>query len=180
MEELKIEIRERGTFELLSDEIEKIMRREKGEEAVFKEQEKLRESAKKLQGMIDERKIVNEKEKRRILNEVTKEQVSPLCIYIFFSRTSVEIFNFQQFWNNTQDKVEKLKLISSMELEYATEWEKARYEQNLLRCDMEVGKLEKVLNDRRVREKNERRVHAQLTKFLIQETAVSIISAQLS
>lgn len=97
MEELKIEIRERGTFELLSDEIEKIMRREKGEEAVFKEQEKLRESAKKLQGMIDERKIVNEKEKRRILNEVTKEQVSPLCIYIFFSRTSVEIFNFQQF-----------------------------------------------------------------------------------
>lgn len=85
MEELKIEIRERGTFELLSDEIEKIMRREKGEEAVFKEQEKLRESAKKLQGMIDERKIVNEKEKRRILNEVTKEQVSPLYIYIYFS-----------------------------------------------------------------------------------------------
>lgn len=85
MEELKIEIRERGTFELLSEEIEKIVRREKGEEAVFKEREKLRESAKKLQGMIDERKIVNEQEKRRILNEVTKEQVSALCIYIYFS-----------------------------------------------------------------------------------------------
>lgn len=76
--------------------------------------------------------------------------------------------------------MEKLQLISSMELEYATEWEKARYEQNLLRCDMEVEKLEKVLEDRRVREKNERRVHAELTKFLIQETAVSIISSQLS
>lgn len=85
MEELKIEIRERGTFELLSEEIEKIVTREKGEEAVFKEREKLRESAKKLQRMIDERKIVNEQEKRRILNEVAKEQVSALCIYIYFS-----------------------------------------------------------------------------------------------
>lgn len=70
--------------------------------------------------------------------------------------------------------MEKLKLISNVKLDYVTEWEKARYEQNLLRCDMEIEKLEKMLKDRRVREKNERRVHAELTKFLTQEIAVSI------
>ncbi|XP_043792977.1 dynein regulatory complex protein 9-like [Apis laboriosa] len=144
MEELKIEIRERGTFELLTEEIEKIVTREKEEECFFKEEEKLRKSTAKLQRIIDERKIVNEQEKIRMLNELSKEQ----------------------------DNVEKLKLISNMELDYVTEWEKARYEQNSLRCNMEVKKLEKMLKDQRVREKNERRVHAELTKFLTQETAL--------
>ncbi|XP_061931326.1 uncharacterized protein LOC107997805 isoform X3 [Apis cerana] len=146
MEELKIEIRERGTFELLTEEIEKIVAREKEEEHLFKEREKLKRITEKLQRIIDGRKIVNEQEKIRILNELSKEQ----------------------------DNVEKLKLISNVKLDYVTEWEKARYEQNLLRCDMEIEKLEKMLKDRRVREKNERRVHAELTKFLTQETAVSI------
>ncbi|XP_061931325.1 dynein regulatory complex protein 9 isoform X2 [Apis cerana] len=143
MEELKIEIRERGTFELLTEEIEKIVAREKEEEHLFKEREKLKRITEKLQRIIDGRKIVNEQEKIRILNELSKEQ----------------------------DNVEKLKLISNVKLDYVTEWEKARYEQNLLRCDMEIEKLEKMLKDRRVREKNERRVHAELTKFLTQETA---------
>lgn len=75
--------------------------------------------------------------------------------------------------------MEKLKLISNMELDYVTEWEKARYEQNSLRCNMEIEKLEKMLKDQRVREKNERRVHAELTKFLTQETAVSVISVSI-
>lgn len=77
--------------------------------------------------------------------------------------------------------MEKLKLISNVKLNYVTEWEKARYEQNSLRCDMEIEKLE-MLKDLRMREKNERRVHAELTKFLTRETAVSLccISLQLS
>lgn len=144
MEELKIEIRERGTFELLNEEIEKIVAREKEEECLFKEREKLRESTEKLRKIIDEKKIFNEQEKIRILNELLKEQ----------------------------DNVEKLKLISNVKLNYVTEWEKARYEQNSLRCDMEIEKLEKMLKDLRMREKNERRVHAELTKFLTRETAL--------
>lgn len=144
MEELKIEIRERGTFELLNEEIEKIVAREKEEECLFKEREKLRENTEKLRKIIDEKKIFNEQEKIRILNELLKEQ----------------------------DNVEKLKLISNVKLNYVTEWEKARYEQNSLRCDMEIEKLEKMLKDLRMREKNERRVHAELTKFLTRETAL--------
>lgn len=76
MEELKIEIRERGTFELLNEEIEKIVAREK--ECLFKEREKLRENTEKLRKIIDEKKIFNEQEKIRILNELLKEQVSLL------------------------------------------------------------------------------------------------------
>lgn len=79
MEKLKIEIRERGTFELLTEEIEKIVTREKKEECFFKEEEKLRKSTAKLQRIIDERKIVNEQEKIRMLNELSKEQV-----FLFF------------------------------------------------------------------------------------------------
>lgn len=78
MEELKIEIRERGTFELLNEEIEKIVAREKEEECLFKEREKLRESTEKLRKIINEKKIFNEQEKIRILNELLKEQVSLL------------------------------------------------------------------------------------------------------
>lgn len=72
-----------------------------------------------------------------------------------------------------QRDIEQLKLIADVELEYVTAWEKARYEQNALRGDMEIEKLERILNDCRVREKNDERVHTELTKFLIQETAVS-------
>lgn len=90
MEELKIEIRERGTFELLTEEIEKIVAREKEEERLFKEREKLKRITEKLQRIIDGRKIVNEQEKIRILNELSKEQVS-----LFFSKKeTLKSFNF--------------------------------------------------------------------------------------
>ncbi|KOX70078.1 hypothetical protein WN51_04595 [Melipona quadrifasciata] len=128
MEKLKEEIREHGTFEVLTKEIEEIMTRQKEEEALLEEQERLRNAAAELQKTIAEKKLANEQEKRRILNELSEEQ-------------------------------------------YVTEWEKARYEQNSLSCDMEVEKLEKILNKWRIREKNEQRVHAELTKFLTQETA---------
>lgn len=90
MEELKIEIRERGTFELLTEEIEKIVAREKEEERLFKEREKLKRITEKLQRIIDGRKIVNEQEKIRILNELSKEQVS-----LFFPKKEMlKSFNF--------------------------------------------------------------------------------------
>lgn len=69
--------------------------------------------------------------------------------------------------------MEKLKLIADTVLEYVTEWGRARCEQNSLHCDMEIEKLKGILNNWRVREKNKERVHAELTKFLTQDTAVS-------
>lgn len=93
----------------------------------------------------------------------------------FFIEDALKFLILRFEHTNTQQRnVEKLKLIANTELEYITEWEKARYEQNSLRRDMEVEQLEKILNKWRIREKNEQRVHAELTKFLTQETAVSI------
>ncbi|OAD62186.1 IQ domain-containing protein G [Eufriesea mexicana] len=143
MEDLKEEIREQGTFEVLSKEIEKIVTREKEVEALLKEEKEVRRTAAELRKIIAERKVANEQEKRRILNELSEEQCS----------------------------MEKLKLIANTVLEYVMEWEKAKCEQNSLRCDMEIEKLKEILNNWRVREKNKDRVHAELTKFLIQDTA---------
>ncbi|CAK9831807.1 Dynein regulatory complex protein 9 [Anthophora retusa] len=142
MEKVKEEIRERGTFEILRREIETILTHEKEEEALLGEQEKLRKTTAELQRTIDEETAANEQEKRRLLNELAEKQRS----------------------------IEKLKLIADAEVKYVSERERAKYEENSLRCDMEIEKLEKILNDCRVREKNEERVHAALTKFLIEDT----------
>ncbi|XP_076754147.1 uncharacterized protein LOC143425320 isoform X2 [Xylocopa sonorina] len=143
MEELKEEIREQGTFEILTKEIEKIVSREKEEKTLLLEQERLTKTAVQLQKIIAEEKVANEQSKMRIHNELSEEQCN----------------------------IEKVKLIADAELEYVTEWEKARYEQNSLRRDMEIEKLEKILNVRRMRETNEQRIHEELTRFLLQETA---------
>lgn len=71
-------------------------------------------------------------------------------------------------------KTEKRKLIADAELDYVTAWEAARYEQNALRANMEIEKLEKLLNECRVREKNEERVHNERAKFLIRDTKVRV------
>ncbi|CAL7952208.1 unnamed protein product [Xylocopa violacea] len=144
MEELKEEIREQGTFEILTKEIEKIVLREKEEKALLLEQERLTKTVVQLQKIIAEEKVANEQSKKRILNELSEEQCN----------------------------IEKVKLIADAELEYVTEWEKARYEQNSLRRDMEIEKLEKILNVQRMREKNEQRIYDELTRFLLQETAM--------
>ncbi|XP_003399574.2 dynein regulatory complex protein 9 [Bombus terrestris] len=141
MEKLKEEIREQGTFDVLTKEIEEIMVRQKEEETLLEEQERLRKTAAELQKTMTEKKLANEQEKRRILNELAEEQRN----------------------------VEKLKLIADAKLKYITEWGEARCEQNSLRCDMEIEKLEKILNNWRIREKNKQRVHAELTKFLTQD-----------
>ncbi|KOC60931.1 IQ domain-containing protein G [Habropoda laboriosa] len=142
MEELKEEIRDRGTFEVVTREIETILAGEKEEEALLTEQKRLGEAAAELQRIIEEESLANEKERRRLLMELAEEQRS----------------------------VEKLKLIADAEVKYVGEWERARYEQISLRCDMEIKKFEKILNDCRVRERNEERVHDALANFLIQET----------
>nr|XP_034191272.1 dynein regulatory complex protein 9 [Osmia lignaria]XP_034191273.1 dynein regulatory complex protein 9 [Osmia lignaria] len=144
MENLKEEIREYGTFEMLTNEIERITCHKKEEEALLQQQEELRKTVAELQKIIADEKIVNEEKKKCILYELSEEQRN----------------------------IKKLKIIADAEEEYVMAREKAKYEQNQLRCDTEIKKLEKMFNDYRVQEKNEERVHVELTKFLIQETAL--------
>ncbi|XP_026669378.1 dynein regulatory complex protein 9 [Ceratina calcarata] len=143
MEELKAEISEEGTFTILSTEIDKITTREEEMGVLLSEQETLRNAVAELQNAVAGEKSTNEGERKRMLNELAE----------------------------AQRNVEKLKLIADAELEYVTEWEKTRYEQSSLRRDMEIEKFEKILNERRTREKNQLTVHGELTKFLILDTA---------
>lgn len=76
MGDLKEEIREKGTFEVLTREVEKLLGHEKGEEALRKESERLKNLAEELQRTIADEKIANEQEKRRMLNELAEEQVA--------------------------------------------------------------------------------------------------------
>ncbi|XP_076642413.1 dynein regulatory complex protein 9 [Halictus rubicundus] len=142
MEELKQEIREKGTFVVLTREVEKLLGQGKEEQAVREESERLEKLADELRQTIAQEKTADQLEEKRILNELAAEQ----------------------------RETEKLKLIADAELDYVAAWEAARYEQNALRANMEIEKLEKVLNECRVREKNERRVHNERTKFLILDT----------
>ncbi|XP_076754148.1 uncharacterized protein LOC143425320 isoform X3 [Xylocopa sonorina] len=75
MEELKEEIREQGTFEILTKEIEKIVSREKEEKTLLLEQERLTKTAVQLQKIIAEEKVANEQSKMRIHNELSEEQM---------------------------------------------------------------------------------------------------------
>ncbi|XP_053970753.1 dynein regulatory complex protein 9 [Hylaeus volcanicus] len=139
--------RERAAFtELYEDSkvlVESLIAHEKEERSLLAESDKLEEVGAQLEKMFNDETIAIEEKKKRILNELAEEQRD----------------------------IEKLKLIADAELEYVTAWETARYEQNVLRGEMEIEKLERILNDRRVREKNEERVHNELTKFLTRETA---------
>ncbi|XP_076686738.1 dynein regulatory complex protein 9 [Andrena cerasifolii] len=142
VEALIEEISERGTYKILSDEVEKITARRKEEEALLAEKERLEKLAVELQKTIAEEKIANDEEKRRMMQELAEEQRS----------------------------LEKLQLTADVELKYFTAWEEARCEQNALQWGMEIERLERTLNECRVREKNQERVHRERMKFLMQET----------
>ncbi|XP_076377890.1 uncharacterized protein LOC117227569 isoform X2 [Megalopta genalis] len=149
MEDLKEEIREKGTFEVLTREVEKLLGQEKAEREeeeegpMREESERLEKLAEELRQTIGREKIANGLEEKRLPNELTAVQ---------------------------RRETEKRKLIADAELDYVTAWEAARYEQNALRAAMEIEKLEKLLNECRVREENEERVRNERTKFLIRDT----------
>lgn len=169
VEALIEEISERGTYKILSDEVEKITTRKKEEEALLAENERLEKLAVELQKTIAEEKIANDEEKKRILQELAEEQVLDSC------GTRFQTFLTMVTWHSktAQRSLEKLELTADVELKYFTAWEEARCEQKALHWDMEIEKLEKTLNECRVREKNEERVHRERMKFLMQETEVS-------
>ncbi|XP_076233344.1 uncharacterized protein LOC143178502 [Calliopsis andreniformis] len=142
VEDLKEEIREHGTFKVLTKEVEEVTARKKEEEALRARSERLEKLLAQLQETVAEEELMYEEERRRVLKELSEEQ----------------------------SNVEKLKLMADVELKYLITSEKAKCEQKALRCDMETQKLEKVLDDYRIQERNTKRVHEARTKFLIQET----------
>lgn len=58
-------------------------------------------------------------------------------------------------------------------MRYVRAWEKARREQNVLRCESEMDKLKRTRNDYYARERNENRVNGELTRYLTRRIAVS-------
>lgn len=75
VEDLREEIREHGTFEVLTKEVEETIARKKEEEALRSEGERLEKLVEELQETIANEKIAHEEERRRILNEISTEQV---------------------------------------------------------------------------------------------------------
>lgn len=79
MEDLKEEIREKGTFEVLTREVEKLLAQEKEkktEAAAREECERLGKLAEELRQTIGRVKIADELEKTWIPNELTAVQVT--------------------------------------------------------------------------------------------------------
>lgn len=72
---LKEEMRERGSIEVLTKEIEKLIERTKEERALLAKSEKLEKLVAELQKTIANERIANEEEKKRVLNELAEEQV---------------------------------------------------------------------------------------------------------
>lgn len=68
MEELKEEIRERGSFDVLTKEIERIVTRRKEEEALFEECTAMKETAMELRQTLANEKMSNEAERTRLRN----------------------------------------------------------------------------------------------------------------
>jgi len=58
-------------------------------------------------------------------------------------------------------------------MRYVRAWEKARREQNVLRCECEMDMLKRTRNDYYVRERDENRVNDELTRYLTWRIAVS-------
>ncbi|CAL1684547.1 unnamed protein product [Lasius platythorax] len=136
--DLKREISERGTIEVLIKEIERITSREEQERFLSEENGKMQTIIAKLRKTIVDKKTSNEKEEESLTKKLTL----------------------------TRDEKERLKLIKDVEMRYVQAWETARREQNVLRYKLKMDQLEKTLNNYYVREKNENCVNSELTRYL--------------
>ncbi|EFN76088.1 IQ domain-containing protein G [Harpegnathos saltator] len=142
--DLKREISERGTIEILIGEIERITSQEEQERLLLEEHERMQTVVSEL------RKTIADK---RTSNEQAEEHSTKKLIL-------------------TRDEKERLKLIKDAEMRYVRAWEEARREQNVLRYELEMDKLAKTLNDCNARERNENRVNSELIRYLTQRIAL--------
>ncbi|KYM82012.1 IQ domain-containing protein G [Atta colombica] len=138
IEDLKREISECGTIDVLIKEIERITSQEEQEHLLIEENKSMQIIVAELRKAIADKKTANEKEEERL----TKKLIL------------------------TRDEKEKLKLIKDMEIKYVRMWEAARREQYILRYELKMDELKKTLNDHCVRETNENHVNDVLTRYL--------------
>ncbi|KAM0728670.1 Dynein regulatory complex protein 9 [Formica fusca] len=143
IQELKREISERGTIEVLIKEIEKITSRKEQERFLSEENERMQTIVAELRKTIVDKKTSNEKEEESLTKKLTL----------------------------TRDEKERIKLIKDVEMRYVRAWETARREQNVLRYKLRMDELEKTLNNYYVREKNENCVNNELIRYLTWRTA---------
>ncbi|KAL6254871.1 hypothetical protein P5V15_014213 [Pogonomyrmex californicus] len=138
IQDLKREISEHGTIDILTKEIEKITLREEQEHLLIEENKRMRTVVAELRKTIVDKKTANEREEERLTKKLTL----------------------------TRDEKERLKLIKDVEMKYVRAWETARREQNVLRYELEMAELKRALNDRCVRERSENHVSGELTRYL--------------
>ncbi|XP_012533374.1 dynein regulatory complex protein 9 [Monomorium pharaonis] len=142
--DLKQEINEHGTIDILIKEIDKITSRKEQEHLVIEENERMQTIVAELRKAIADKKAANEREEERLTKKLTL----------------------------TRDEKERLKLIKDVEMKYVRVWEAARREQYVLRHELKMDELKKTLNDYCVRERNENRVNDVLTRYLMRRIAL--------
>ncbi|XP_071630090.1 dynein regulatory complex protein 9 [Temnothorax longispinosus] len=142
--DLKREINEHGTIDVLTKEIEKITSQEEQEQLVIEENKRMRTIVVELRKAIADKKTAHEKEEERLTKKLTL----------------------------TRDEKERLKLIKDAEMKYVRVWEAARREQYVLRYELNLDELKKTLNDHCVRERNENHVNDVLTRYLTRRIAL--------
>lgn len=192
---LKREIDEHGTIDVLIKEIEKITSREEQDQLLIEENERMRTIVAELRKAISDRKAANEWEEERLTKKLTLTRVKCFTsrgrftnihiydttvinheiltvqpLFVCVSRTMLKRNLLAKCW---QDEKERLKLIKDAEMKYVRVWEAARREQYVLRYELDINELEKTLNDHCVRERRENHVNDVLARYLTRRTAVS-------
>ncbi|XP_047348018.1 dynein regulatory complex protein 9 [Vespa velutina] len=143
MEELKEEIREYGSFDVLTKEIERIVTQRKKEETLFEEYTAMKKTAMELRQTIANEKMSNEAERTRLRNILL----------------------------DLKNENEKLKIVNDIEHKYSCKWNEAKCQQNSIKCKDEWKRFKKTLDDLHEREKMEEIVFTELITFLIQDIA---------
>ncbi|KYN33980.1 IQ domain-containing protein G, partial [Trachymyrmex septentrionalis] len=144
IEDLKREISEHGTIDVLIKEIERITSQKEQEHLLIEENENMQIIVAELRKTIADKKTANEMEEERLTKKLTL----------------------------TRDEKEKLKLIKDVEIKYVRVWEAARREQYVLHYELKMDELKKTLNNHCVRESNENHVNDVLTRYLTQRIAL--------
>ncbi|KAI4494954.1 hypothetical protein M0804_001155 [Polistes exclamans] len=143
MEKLKEEIRERCSFDVLTKEIERIVTRRKEEETLFEECTAMKKTAMELRRTLANEKMSNEVERTRLRNILL----------------------------DLKNENEKQKIVSDVEYKYSCKWNKAKCQQNLIKCEEEWKRLKKLLDDLHEREKIEQLISTELITFLMHDIA---------
>ncbi|XP_012276262.1 IQ domain-containing protein G [Orussus abietinus] len=145
IENIKESIDETGRFDILPQEIEKILSDESAENALLCKSEETKRIVKKIRAAIVDEDIKSNQEKKQL----------------------------QDTFIRLQGDMEQLKIKVVAESRYVKGWETARREQNSLRFDIVLDRLNTVLQNSAVKMKNERRITREIEAFLLEDMAAN-------